>query len=97
PPVSAAKPTARNPDVHADIQAVGAILYEMLTGRAATRQDVRAQTGSVPEVAQSLVPAIPAGLARVVDQALASAPGRGIESAKEMAGLLASFAISERP
>src|SRR6185295_2911115 len=41
--------------------------------------------------------AIPAALARVVDQALGSGAGRGIESAKEMATLLTPFAISDRP
>src|SRR6185295_19675408 len=41
--------------------------------------------------------AIPAALARVVDQALGSGAGRGIESAKELATLLAPFAISEKP
>jgi hypothetical protein len=82
-----------------DIQAAGAILYDMLTGRVAVRQGARVQSnGSVPapETAQSLVPAIPAGLARIVDQAMATGPGRSIGSAREMASLLSPFAVSEQ-
>ena len=47
--------------------------------------------------AEALVPAIPAGLARIVDQTLAATSGKRVESAKEMAALLAPFAVSERP
>jgi serine/threonine protein kinase len=98
---SAARAAARVVDTRADIQAVGAILYEMLTGHATARQDsvraVQGNSGQMPEVAQSFVPAIPAALARVVDQALAADSGRGITSAKELASQLAPFAISDKP
>jgi serine/threonine protein kinase len=94
-------PAPGKPEVQADIQAVGSILYELLTGRSA-RQGVTAKaaqaSGQVPEVAQSLVPAIPQELARIVDQALAagSSKGAGIVSAKDMAEQLAPFVDPER-
>jgi serine/threonine protein kinase len=84
-----------------DIQAVGAILYEMLTGRArqgAPAQAAQATSNEVPEVAQSLVPAIPQPLARIVDEALAveTTKGTSVGSAKRLAEELAPFAISDR-
>ena len=82
-----------------DIQAAGAILYDMLTGRVGVRQGARAQgNGSIPapESAQALVPAIPAGLARIVDQAMGSGSARPFGSAREMASLLSPFALSEQ-
>ena len=97
-PASAAR-TAIGFDPRDDIQAVGAILYDMLTGRIGVRQGARIQgNGSIPapETAQALVPAIPAGLARVVDQAMTTGPGRTFGSAREMAGLLSPFAVSEQ-
>jgi serine/threonine protein kinase len=86
-----------------DIQAVGAILYEMLTGRSAVRQGAparaaQASSSEVPEMAQSLVPAIPQALARIVDDALAvgTTKGAAVTSAKKVAEQLAPFAISDR-
>ena len=96
-PVSAAR-ASNGFDPRNDIQAAGATLYDMLTGRIGMRQGVRVQgNGSVPapETAQALVPAIPAGLARVVDQAMATGSGRAIGSVREMASLLSPFAMSE--
>jgi serine/threonine protein kinase len=98
-PVSAAR-AAIGFDAREDIQAAGVILYDMLTGRVGVRQGARAQqgTGSIPapETAQALVPAIPAGLARIVDQAMATGNGRPVASAREMASLLSPFAVSEQ-
>jgi serine/threonine protein kinase len=97
-PASAAR-AAVGFDPRDDIQAVGAILYDMLTGRIGVRQGARIQgNGSIPapETAQALVPAIPAGLARVVDQAMTTGSGRTFGSAREMAGLLSPFAVSEQ-
>jgi len=81
-----------------DLRAVGLLLYEMLSGRAGTVEPPRAvETGNGEVVqARSLVPAIPAGLARVVDQALNPRSARRLGSAKEMAALLAPFASAER-
>jgi hypothetical protein len=82
-----------------DLQAVGLLLYEMLSGRAGAAEPARAlETSNGAEVVQarSLVPAIPAGLARVVDQALNPRAARRLGSAKEMAGLLTPFASAER-
>lgn len=97
-PPSAARASGFDP--RDDIQAAGTILYDMLTGRIGMRQGARAQaSGSIPppETAQALVPAIPAGLARVVDQAMSpGSGGRPLGSAREMAGLLSPFAISEQ-
>lgn len=92
-------------DVHTDIRSVGAILYELLTGRSELRQAspsraAQANSGQVPEVAQSFVPAIPQDLARIVDLALASgssaAHGKSIGTTKDMANLLAPFADADR-
>jgi serine/threonine protein kinase len=98
-PASAAR-AASGFDPRDDIQAAGTILYDMLTGRIGMRQGARAQgSGSIPppESAQALVPAIPAGLARVVDSAISpGSGGRTIGSARELVGLLAPFAISEQ-
>jgi serine/threonine protein kinase len=95
-------PGASKAEVQADIQAVGSILYELLTGRSG-RQGAPPKAaqgaGQVPEVAQSFVPAIPQDLARVVDRALASGSTNGkggIASAKEMADQLAPFVDPER-
>jgi len=98
PPLSAPR-AAVDFDAREDVQAAGAILYDMLTGRVGIRQGARIQgNGSVPapETAQALVPAIPAGLARLVDQAMGLGTGRSIGSAREMASLLSPFAVSEQ-
>jgi serine/threonine protein kinase len=94
-------PAPGKPEVQVDIQAVGSILYELLTGRSSRQGAPKAAaqaSGQVPEVAQSFVPAIPQDLARIVDEALASgsAKGVGIASAKDMADQLAPFVDAER-
>jgi serine/threonine protein kinase len=81
-----------------DLQAVGTMLFEMLTGRAGALEPMRAQEGGGPSEAmhaRALVPAIPAGLARIVDLAL-SPRARRLGSANEMAELLAPFAVQDR-
>jgi serine/threonine protein kinase len=95
-PVSSSRPQDFDP--LDDLQAVGVLLFEMLTGRAGALEPLRAQEGGgAGEVmqARALVPAIPAGLARIVDLAL-SPRARRLGSAKEMASLLEPFAGAER-
>ncbi len=98
--VTEVAPSANGFDPRADIQGVGGLLYEMLSGRSTVRQGSTARVnGSVPagDTAQALVPAIPAGLARIVDQALVPASGRRIASMKELVTLLSPFAHSDKP
>jgi len=99
PPTSESRATGRTIDPAADLQSAGALLYEMLSGRSAMNRAGAAQEsngGHIAPSATSLVPAIPAGLARIVDQAMSTAAARSIGTANEMAGMLAPFAVSDR-
>ena len=98
PPASESRATGRTIDPTADLQSAGALLYEMLSGRSAIRAGTAQESngGHVAPSATSLVPAIPAGLARIVDQAMSTAAVRSIVTAKDMAGMLAPFAVSDR-
>ena len=73
-------------ELHADIRGVAALLYEMLTGRInAQKVPARAEAGGAPAMmatAEALVPAIPAGLARIVNQTLAATSGKRVGAPK---------------
>jgi serine/threonine-protein kinase len=100
PPSSESRTTGRTVDITADLQAAGALLYEMLSGKSSSaRAEAAKQSngGANGASAQSLVPAIPAALARIVDQAMSSSAVRSISTAKELASSLTPFAVSERP
>jgi serine/threonine-protein kinase len=99
PPSSESRSTGRTVDVSADLQAAGSLLFEMLSGKSSSsRAEAAKQSngGSSPN-AQSLVPAIPAALAKIVDQAMSPAVARSIPTAKDLASSLTPFAVSERP
>ena len=99
PPSSESRSTGRTIDVTSDLQSAGSLLFEMLSGRSASSRAGAQESngGHVGPTAHSLVPAIPAALARIVDQATSPAVVRSIASAKDMASMLAPFAVSERP
>jgi len=98
PPSSESRATGRTIDVTSDLRGAGALLYEMLSGRSASNGAAQESNGGhVTPSAQSLVPAIPAALARIVDQAMSPAAARSIVSANDMATMLAPFAVSDRP
>jgi serine/threonine protein kinase len=80
-------------DARCDLFSLGAVLYHMLTGqRPFTGQDVMAVLSSLANVTPppvgSLVPALPAGVAEVVDRLLAKDPAARPASAAEVAGVL---------
>jgi serine/threonine-protein kinase len=100
PPSSESRSTGRTVDVSDDLRAAGSLLYEMLSGQSSSsRAEAAKQSNGASSVqsAQSLVPAIPATLAKIVDQAMSPAVARSIPSAKDLASSLAPFAVSERP
>jgi serine/threonine-protein kinase len=86
----------RRVDHRADIYAVGAILYETLTGKPPfERTDPISTLGAVltraPAAPTSLAPEIPAGLERVVQKAMEKLPERRYASMLELDAALAEF------
>ena len=87
-------------DARSDIFSLGAILYEMLTGRRAFRGGSSIETLNAvlkedpPELAAAGRTFVP-GLARIVKQCLHKRPGERFSSARDLA--LALLAISESP
>jgi serine/threonine-protein kinase len=101
PPSSESRATpGRSVDVTSDLQSAGALLFEMLSGRSTSNRAGAARESNGAHAAPSaeaLVPAIAAALARIVDQAMSPGVARSIATAKDLATLLAPFAVSERP
>ena len=89
-------------DVRSDIFALGLVLYEMLTGRRAFRQQTPAETTNAildkdpPEISKVL-PDIPPALALTVNRCLEKAPERRFQSALDLANALDSVSKLDTP
>ncbi|HXN47253.1 MAG TPA: protein kinase [Bryobacteraceae bacterium] len=87
-------------DARTDIFALGAVLYEMLSGQAAFRRDTAAETMTavlredVPEFPASQSPVAPA-LDRIVRRCLEKTPEQRFQSAKDLAFALGVLSGSE--
>ncbi len=88
-------------DVRTDLYSLGAVLYEMLTGRkpfAARDNDQLLQqiAYKAPPAPHELDPAIPAELSRIAMQALAKRPEKRYQSGQEMALDLRRYAARQK-
>ena len=83
----------RTVDARADVFALGAVLYEMLTGRRAFERESAAQSvaavlDSDPPLVADMRPDVPRALAWAIDQCLAKDPDRRWESASDLSRYL---------
>ena len=87
-------------DQRTDIFALGAVLFEMLTGRRAFRRDTAAETmtailkDDVPELSTSGSP-VPQGLDRIVRRCLEKNPDERMQSARDIAIALEAVSGSD--
>lgn len=91
--------SARDVDHRADIWSLGAILYEMIAGRPPYEADSLPQLCNLlittdPDPIQSLVPALPDGLATAIMSCLVRDRDKRTRSTRELARALVSYATS---
>jgi serine/threonine protein kinase len=92
----AARDSSRG-DGRADLYSLGCTLYRLLTGRVpfpggSVQDKLRAHRHQRPTPADQLRPALPAGLAGVLDRLMAKDPAQRYQTAAEAAAALATFA-----
>jgi eukaryotic-like serine/threonine-protein kinase len=86
-------------DARSDIFAVGAILYETLTGKPAFRKATSAETMTAilnedPPAVSQIAPTVPPGLQRIVNRCLAKSPEQRIQHATDLAFALEALSDS---
>ena len=83
-------------DARTDVFALGASLYEALSGRVALKRDSQmevmkaALAGDVPKLSE-VAPSVPAALIEIVERAMATKPEDRFQSAREMSEALERF------